>query len=267
MTIDELYRFVQLIANKEQRGFIKPSEFDLLAEQAQLDLIHDRVARYETKAESTKQASSSLVQNHSVLDDIRTVIKKVILTYDDSAGSGVYKYPVNEIDIIEKAPLGEYLHFLRIFQTGLLPSVDAVLDVDPVHLDAGDNNIKLVTHDQLANRVNSQVCPVDENNIVAVMVEKGFEIYENGALEEKGAYALSLVYIYRPVAPHWGFTMINDQPVHNPSSSNTKQLTLPTKTHRELAQRILSYIGMSLRDKDPVTYAEAKVKDQQTSKQ
>ena len=44
MTIDELYRFVQLIANKEQRGFIKPSEFDLLAEQAQLDLIHDRVA-------------------------------------------------------------------------------------------------------------------------------------------------------------------------------------------------------------------------------
>ena len=260
MTIDELYRFVQLIANKEQRGFIKPSEFDLLAEQAQLDLIHDRVARYETKAQSAKQASSLLVQNHSVLDDIRTVIKKVILTYDDSAGSGVYKYPVNEIDIIEKAPLGEYLHFLRIFQTGQLPEVDEVVDVDPVHLDAGHNNIKL------ANRVNSQVCPVDNTNRVAVMVEKGFELYENGALEEKGAYALSLVYIYRPVAPHWGFTMINDQPVHNPSSSNTKQLTLPTKTHRELAQRILSYIGISLRDNEPLAYAEAKVKDQQISK-
>ena len=98
------------------------------------------------------------------------------------------------------------------------------------------------------------------------MVEKGFELYENGALEEKGAYALSLVYIYRPVAPHWGFTMINDQPVHNPSSSNTKQLTLPTKTHRELAQRILSYIGISLRDNEPLAYAEAKVKDQQISK-
>lgn len=263
MTIDELYRFVQLIANKEQRGFIKPSEFNLLAQQSQLDLIHDRVARYKTEGEILKQMSSSLVQNHSVLDDIRTVIKKVILTYDDSAGSGVYKYPENEIDPIEKAPLGEYLHFLRIFQTGQLPIVGTTLDVDSVHLDAGANNIELLTHDQLANRVNSQVCPVDNSNRVAVMVEDGFEIYENGAVEEKGAHALSLVYIYKPVAPHWGYNLINDKYIYNPSSSNTKQLTLPTKTHREIAQRILSYIGIALRDNEPLAYAEAKVKDQQ----
>ena len=32
MTIDELYRYIQFIANKEQRGFIKPTEFNLLAD-------------------------------------------------------------------------------------------------------------------------------------------------------------------------------------------------------------------------------------------
>ncbi len=74
MTIDELYRFVQLIANKEQRGFIKPSEFNLLAQQAQLDLIHDRVARYKTESEAMSKGSKVLVQNHSVLDDIRSVV-------------------------------------------------------------------------------------------------------------------------------------------------------------------------------------------------
>ena len=39
MTIDEVYRFIQFIANKDQRGFIKPSEFNLAATRAQLDVI------------------------------------------------------------------------------------------------------------------------------------------------------------------------------------------------------------------------------------
>ena len=52
----------------------------------------------------------------------------------------------------------------------------------------------------------------------------------------------------------------------NPSSTNTKQLTLPSKTHREIIQRILSYIGISLRDQEPMVYAEAKVKDQTVNK-
>ena len=72
MTIDELYKFIQFIANKEQRGFIKPSEFNMLAERAQIDLIHDRVARYKGK----DKPSEILELSHSVLDDIRTVVER-----------------------------------------------------------------------------------------------------------------------------------------------------------------------------------------------
>ena len=251
MTIDELYRFIQLVANKEQRGFIKPSEFNLLAQQAQLDLIHDRVARYQTEAEKNKFASMALVQNHSVLDDIRSVVMEKEIEYDSDLE--VYLYPENEIDEVEKAPMGEYLHFLSLYKT------------------SRDNLIELVTHDQLSRRMNSQVNPISPDQTpssayVAVMHDKGFRIFINNIGGQLTAGNTFLVYIGKPVAPHWAYTIINNQYVHNPSSANTKNLTLPTKTHREIAQRMLSYIGISLRDQEPMVYAEAKVKDQSMTK-
>ena len=52
MTIDELYRYIQFIANKEQRGFIKPTEFNLLADRAQMELF---TKRYNNLKEATSQ--------------------------------------------------------------------------------------------------------------------------------------------------------------------------------------------------------------------
>tara|TARA_R100001015_G_scaffold18478_2_gene11721 strand:+ start:967 stop:1905 length:939 start_codon:yes stop_codon:yes gene_type:complete len=291
MTIDELYRFVQLIANKEQRGFIKPSEFDILAQQAQLDLIHDRVARYKTEAEAAGRSSRVLVQNHSVLDDIRSVVMKEQLTYDsDENGYGVWKYPINEINELTKKEQGEYLHFLRLYRgTVELPGYyyeqEALNDKGGDKTERGENKelikgkIDLITHDQLSYRLHSEVLYPDKHNYVAVMFDRGFEIYgyesqsaiQGGAAEiveitdetvSQYTDGIVLVYIGKPPAPHWGYTIINDQYVYNPSSSNTTQLTLPTKTHMEIAQRMLSYIGISLRDQEPLAYAEAKVKEQ-----
>ena len=302
MTIDELYRFVQLIANKEQRGFIKPSEFNLLAQQAQLDLIHDRVARYKTEAESNRQQSPALIQNHSVLDDIRTVIRRAQLKYTNpnpdttnNIVNGVFEYPKYGFDGTNgKLEIFEYLHYLRLYQAkspGNVLSDPVPEDVTPgfAEVDGGpssDGDIELLTHDQLAKRLKSQICTINENNMVAVMLNDGFEIYtyddtgDDGITELKeetttnvdslsGSVSTStssqrifLVYVGKPLAPKWGYTMVNDQYVYNASSANTQQLTLPTKTHREIAQRMLSYIGISLRDQEPMAYAEAKVKDQ-----
>ena len=285
MTIDELYRFVQLIANKEQRGFIKPSEFNILAQQAQLDLIHDRVARYKTEGEAAGKSSKVLVQNHSVLDDVRSVVFRKQLSYD-SAGLGVWKYPENEM--VNGKMSGEYLHFLRLYHIpgNATPNPNAVQPGVPhTNDDGGDPNkellrgkIELVTHDQLSYRLHSEILYPDQNSYIAVMFDKGFEIYGfEPALNADGIQSdlaelkasdykqIYLVYIAKPPSPHWGYTMVNNQYVYNPSNENTQQLTLPSKTHKEIAQRMLSYIGISLRDQEPMNYAEAKVKEQTAS--
>ena len=39
VNIDDVYQKVLAIANKEQRGYITPQEFNLLANQAQMDIF------------------------------------------------------------------------------------------------------------------------------------------------------------------------------------------------------------------------------------
>ena len=95
MTIDELYKFIQFIANKEQRGFIKPSEFNMLAERAQLDVIRDRCAKIGA------QGAPSTPMTHSVMDDLASVVEHSTISYS-SDGDGAFPYP------------GDYLYFLRI---------------------------------------------------------------------------------------------------------------------------------------------------------
>ena len=79
------------------------------------------------------------------------------------------------------------------------------------------------------------------------------EIAELKGSDNKKVY---LVYIAKPPSPQWGHVIINGNPVFDPSNSNTQELTLPSKTHREIAQRMLSYIGISLRDQEPMAYAD-----------
>jgi len=56
MTIDEIYRLVQTFANKEQRGFITPSDFNLLAKQAELELINKRLDVLQNKSQAKKMS-------------------------------------------------------------------------------------------------------------------------------------------------------------------------------------------------------------------
>ena len=183
---------------------------------------------------------------------------------------------------------GEYLHFLRLYHIpgNATPNPNAVQPGMPhTNDDGGDPNkellrgkIELVTHDQLSYRLHSEILYPDDKSYIAVMFDKGFEIYgfENGLnadgiqsdlaeLKASDYKQIYLVYIAKPPSPHWGYTMVNNQYVYNPSNANTQQLTLPSKTHKEIAQRMLSYIGISLRDQEPMNYAEAKVKEQTAS--
>ena len=41
VNVDTVYQTVQALANKEQRGYITPQEFNLLANKAQLDLFNN----------------------------------------------------------------------------------------------------------------------------------------------------------------------------------------------------------------------------------
>ena len=219
MTIDELYRFVQFEANKEQRGFIKPSEFNLLAERAQLDVIRDRYGKIGISG------TPSTPMTHSVMDDLAPVIEKGTITYDSSGSNDAFSYPV------------DYLYFIRMTLAG--------------------KNVEIINHDQLGMRLKSVITAPSAEYPIAVMIDEGFEIYSSTSEDTSGTVVIT--YIKKPVSPFWSYVISNGTYIYSATSNEKVELALPDQTHNEIAQRMLSYIGISLRDQEPLSYAESKL--------
>lgn len=108
MDINECYKYIQLLAQKEQKGFIKPTDFNLAMDAAQMEFINDRFGQ---PAEFTANRPSSRIafpQSQKVLDDLRelsdiTVLNTASITSVNvtSGGSG---YTVGTNPTITNAP-------------------------------------------------------------------------------------------------------------------------------------------------------------------
>ena len=230
MTIDELYKWIQFMCNKEQRGFVKPSEFNLLADRAQLDIIQDRYGKYTLSA---NPATGGYTQTHSSMDDIRTVVERSNLSYS-SSNNGAWTYP------------SDMLYFLKLEYEG--------------------KGVEILTQDQLRSRLNSHLLPPTSSNPVATMIDDGFEIFTSPS-SELNSGIVKCTYIKNPStnnAPNWTYTVINGMYIYE-STSQTQNLLLPEHTHNEIAQRILSYIGINLRETAVSQYGDVKTKDKEMS--
>ena len=116
-----------------------------------------------------------------------------------------------------------------------------------------------------------------ENNVESAFTEGNTGNEETAAPEESGQPAqettpdvnndvsvgnVVCTYIKIPSSPVWAYsTIANGNAVYNATTST--QLTLPEHTHNEIAQRILSYIGISLREPEVQQYSAAKTKDKE----
>ena len=96
--INELYRFVQFVSNKEQSGYVKPSEFNIAVDRAQMQLFMERYnnpAEYQPGRPIPRVAYQ---QTQKISDDLRMFIKRVTLPINSN---GMMNYP------------DDYIHFSK----------------------------------------------------------------------------------------------------------------------------------------------------------
>lgn len=198
MTIDEVYRLVRFAANKENRGWIKPTEFNLLATRSQLDIIKDKVG-----APSPDGVINGYKENSQLYDEIRTVITyNTGLTPD---ADGDFAFPAN------------YLYFLSAR--------------------FNDSEVDMIDHGEITRRRKSFLNPPSEDFPVGVITSDGIRIFTtSGGSQDSGN--LRLTYINSPTAPVWAFTTVNNIEIYNATTSTQLVLPESTHkeiTHRILA--------------------------------
>ena len=118
VSIDTVYQKVLAMANKEQRGYITPQEFNLYADQAQIDIFeryfHD-IRQAETRMETDTEFSSSL----DMLDEKLSVfrVNDQILyptSYDGSITLPSDLYRLGELTYCVKDDTSNYNEYLKI---------------------------------------------------------------------------------------------------------------------------------------------------------
>ena len=189
VNIDTVYQTVLALANKEQRGYITPQEFNLFAEQSQLEIIEQ------------------------------------------------YFYDINQFDRVPDNSL-EYSNMVDLINQKLAGL--KVLDFNV--------NMSATPSTYVVPNVVYKLGSVYTNNTLAQQVSRA----EARALQ---ASPLTTPTVKLPAPPRWGFTIVGERAMWNPT--RTQHFELHTSEVSELVYRILMLAGITINKQEISSAATA----------
>ena len=183
--VDTVYQRVLALANKEQRGYITPQEFNLLANQAQMEIFEQYF--YDQKSEDQNLKNSTEFSNvDEMLDEKLSIFKNTqALTVTGSTGI----LPSN------------------MYRLGSLFYASSLIEVEQVT----EEELMYLQQSPLAKP--SIYCPA--------FVRSGGDTV---TLYPTPPTAINLNYIKTPVKVVWGYAVINDKALYNSGSSTNFEL-------------------------------------------
>lgn len=220
MIIDRVYQLCLYISNKEQRGDIPPSKFNLLAEMAQLEYISKRVGNIKILNErGVPQFGYGYESNWRIHEDLRPM--------------------VTQPEVIPLLPNGNFFYPYGY----IWPDAVHKNDYTP---------IKRITADQYPHIKRSLIKPPTE--AYPVMIMRGGQY---GFVDPYSIGSFTMSYLKTPPLPVWGHgPLVNDRPVFDANLS--VDLSVPPMAYLEIALMILSHIGINLSDAQITQYSMAK---------
>jgi hypothetical protein len=212
--INSVRNTVMFLLNKDNRGYVSPSEFDYFAKQAQLEIFESYFSEY----------SKALLAQNS---------RKRGLNYGDSVA-----HIQNKIDIFSKNQALTFStdHFV-------VPSDLYKL----INLTYGGKVVQQVPMHRLDMIVNSNLSAPSVTYPVFTREGVKMNVWPT-SISTTGDVIAN--YIRKPLDPHWGYNTINSDPVYN--SDSTVDFEISEEDETDLIIKICKYSGLSIRESDIV---------------
>ncbi len=214
ISIDTVYQKVLTLANKEQRGYITPIEFNLLANQAQLEI-------FEQYFYDLNQFKRTPVQEDTQSDIVNLLEDKISLFESTFAQE------------------------TAVDNSGLDLSVDIVdlYRIDSIYWT--DSNDKIISARKVSRKDallmnDSLLLKPSETNPTYTLDNPG----TNLILKIQGANPtnLTIEYIKTPTPPSWGYVVVDKTPIYNATIS--RDFGLHPSEEPSLVNKILELSGI-----------------------
>mgnify|MGYP000356627558 FL=1 len=226
--VDTVYQRVLALANKEQRGYITPQEFNLLANQAQLEIFEQYF--YDQKSEDKNLKNSTEFSNvDEMLDEKISVFKEtstITMSTSTAISTNVILPP----------------HMWRL---GSLFYSDSLVEIEQV------------TEEELMYLLQS---PIAKPSIYCPAFVRSSDT--SVTVYPKAPMYLSCNFIRIPSKVAWGYVVVKDKALYNLGYSVNFELHRSDET--ELVYKILSLAGIVIAKPGLGTFADGQINAQKT---
>jgi hypothetical protein len=225
--INSVRNTVMFLLNKDNRGYLAPSEYDYFAKQAQLEIFEGYFQDY---------ARSIEAQNK----------RKKALDYGDSA-----MHIANKIDVFTKSAQLTYVDVAPLNTVGDNDYLSMPSDFYKIiNVVTGGKVVEEVAKYKFDMLVGSNLTA--PSTAFPIYKREGDKLYvrPSSLLEN----VVTMNYIKKPSDPHWGYTTVGGDPVYNADSST--DFELPAADETELVIKICSYAGLNIRERDVIAVAQ-----------
>jgi len=227
VNVDTVYQRVLALANKEQRGYVTPQEFNLMANQVQRSIFesyfYDKNARDRVDPEANKPGWAE------VEDVSELIAKKLDIFTTVATVTGGDTYPAN-------------------YQTGKIYFGDRECrKVDKNYLTALANQALSIRHSTYAPSVDPVYMESETNG-------DDIEVYQGSTTKRTTGVTCEIITI--PAVVEWGYVVVNEQALYN--SNTSTNFTLHDSEEDNLVFQILELAGVVINKPGLVTIAAGK---------
>ena len=229
INVDRIYQRVLTLANKEQRGYITPQEFNIFANQAQMDIFE----QYFYDLNQFRRLNG----NDTMYADMVDILEEKIEIFHKSQTLTDSDNPSNVFDTNDLAFELYRLKQVVFNNTTAVPHIGV--------------KVEKTTHDKFQLSIDS---PLTRPTLMRPIYHlRGSNIVVN----PNTITSIDVNYIRKPNIVQWASTMVNDVAIHNPDLSVNFDLHVSEET--DLVLKILLLAGITI--KDPSLYQIASGED------
>ena len=246
--IDTVYQRVLALANKEQRGYITPQEFNLFANQAQMDIFEQYFYDINQR--------ERIPGNKDSYADISALLEEKIDVYFKTAGLtainlGTASNPgkKNQFNIPSDCyKISEVRYVRKVPGKGLMRQ-----EVERMTY----KNFNLVRLSPLTSPTPSRPIYYQKDNRIIV--------HPNAAVRGFIDHTVNVGYIRKPKKVNWTYVVVGEKALSNPSADDYQDFELHPSEETKLVIKILGLAGITL--KDPALYQIAGAEDNKNIQQ
>jgi len=240
VSVDNVYQTVLAIANKEQRGYITPQEFNLFANQAQNEIFEQYF--YDLNQ------FHRIPGNNTITSDRRDIVEEKISLFkvnpsapNASAGADGY-VSLNNLSSIHK-----------------LESVCVCYKNQPSsashgYSSSGSSDIYVVAEElnsasELKKRMSARLTSPTYKRPVFVRSGGSYGSINVQPVLELGVDKVKVDYIRKPTPPNWTYVVINQNALFNPDlDAGWRDFELHGSEEKNLVAKILALAGVAIKD-------------------